>query len=174
MTFLDLHTNQNNEQSPIGELTSYITNDGSFSLINSYYKESYHSSSGARKEAEEKFYKNYIKTEDFKIKFNKKKEFENYKDILRSKVIIGFSSTMLREAFAFDKKILCVDFANITNIEFPSGGICLLKKDNYDLFEERLKKIESLSFEEYLNEIETVSSIYQRDANTLDYFNQQI
>ena len=122
----------------------------------------------------EKFYKNYIKTEDFKIKFNKKKEFENYKDILRSKVIIGFSSTMLREAFAFDKKILCVNFANITNIEFPSGGICLLKKDNYDLFEERLKKIESLSFEEYLNEIETVSSIYQRDANTLDYFNQQI
>ena len=49
------------------------------------------------KEAEEKFYKNYIKTEDFKIKFNKKKEFENYKYILRSKVIVGFSSTMLRK-----------------------------------------------------------------------------
>ncbi len=126
------------------------------------------------KEAEEKFYKNYIKTEDFKIKFNKKKEFENYKYILRSKVIVGFSSTMLREAFAFDKKILCVDFANIANTEFPSRGICLLKKNNYELFEERLKKIESLNFEKYLNEIESVNSIYQSDVNTLDYLNQHI
>lgn len=126
------------------------------------------------KEAEEKFYKNYIKTEDFKIKFNKKKEFENYKYILRSKIIIGFTTTMLREAFAFDKKVLCVDFANIANNEFPSGGICLLKKDNYVLFEERLKKIESLNFEKYLNEIKDVSSIYQRDVNTLDYLDQHI
>ena len=93
---------------------------------------------------------------------------------MRSKVIVGFSSTMLREAFAFDKKILCVDFANIANTEFPSRGICLLKKNNYELFEERLKKIESLNFEKYLNEIESVNSIYQSDVNTLDYLNQHI
>ena len=39
-----------------------------------------------------------------------------------------------------------------------------------------LKKYEELFFKEFTqtNEIETVSSIYQRDANTLDYFNQQI
>ena len=79
---------------------------------------------------------------------------------------------MLREAFAFDKKFY-VDFANIVT-EFPSRGICLLKKNNYELFEERLKKIESLNFEKYLNEIESVNSIYQSDVNTLDYLNQHI
>ena len=39
----------------LGELTSHITNDGSLSLSNSYYKESFHSYTGAIKEAKDKF-----------------------------------------------------------------------------------------------------------------------
>lgn len=38
-----------------GDLIPYITNDGSLSLKSTFYKESFHSSSGAKKEALEKF-----------------------------------------------------------------------------------------------------------------------
>ena len=46
---------ENNYGLPLGDLTPCITNDGSLSLNNSYYGESFHSSLGAKKEALEKF-----------------------------------------------------------------------------------------------------------------------
>ena len=46
---------ENNYGLPLGDLTPCITNDGSLSLNNTYYNEWFHSSSGARKEAQEKF-----------------------------------------------------------------------------------------------------------------------
>ena len=48
-------TNPKNNNHPPGDLITNITSDGSFSLINNYFKESFHSNDGARKEAEEKF-----------------------------------------------------------------------------------------------------------------------
>ena len=39
----------------LGDLSSHVTNDGSLSLRNNYYQESFHSCTGARKESLEKF-----------------------------------------------------------------------------------------------------------------------
>ena len=76
---------------------------------------------------------------------------------------------MLREAFAFDKKVLCLDYANIQNIEFPSDGICLLKEKKYDLFEKRIELIEKLSYEDYLNQVYDLRSIYRLNINTVKF-----
>lgn len=126
------------------------------------------------KKAEELFYQNYIKDHNFKISFNNRKDFGNYKNLYESKIIVGYSSTMLREAFAFDKKVLCLDFANIQNIEFPSEGICLLKKKNYDLFEKRIELIEKLSYKDYLNQVHDLKSIYRLDLNTVNFLKHKL
>ena len=55
MTFINLESSKTNTPHPLGDLTTHITNDGSLSLRNSYYKESFHSLSGAKKESKEKF-----------------------------------------------------------------------------------------------------------------------
>lgn len=121
------------------------------------------------KKAEEIFYKNYIKDHNFEISFNTRKNFGNYANLYESKIIVGYSSTMLREAFAFDKKVLCLDYANIQNIEFPSDGICLLKEKKYDLFEKRIELIEKLSYEDYLNQVYDLRSIYRLNINTVKF-----
>ena len=100
--------------------------------------------------------------------------FGNYKNLYQSKIIIGYSSTMLREAFAFNKKVLCLDFANIPNIEFASDGICLLKSKSYDLFEKRIELINKLSYEDYLSQINDINSIYNVDFNLVRYLQQNL
>ena len=55
MILKDLGKNLINTLDHLGDLTPHITKDGSFSLKNSYYGESFHSSTGARQEAEHKF-----------------------------------------------------------------------------------------------------------------------
>ena len=126
------------------------------------------------KEAEELFYKHYIRDQNFSINFNNKKDFGNYKNLYQSKIIVGYCSTMLREAFAFNKKVLCLDFAKIPNIGFPSDGICLLKEKNYDSFEKRIAQIDKLSYEDYLNRINDINSIYKTDFNLIKFLQQKL
>ena len=46
---------QNFKNNSLGSLKSYLTNDGSLTLHSSYFKESFHSREGAKKESEEKY-----------------------------------------------------------------------------------------------------------------------
>tara|TARA_Y100001968_G_C19435910_1_gene759673 strand:+ start:2119 stop:3075 length:957 start_codon:yes stop_codon:yes gene_type:complete len=55
MTLIDLDSKADNSTNELGRLTSHLTEDGSLSLRNDKYKESFHSSFGAFKEAKEKF-----------------------------------------------------------------------------------------------------------------------
>tara|TARA_Y100001968_G_scaffold87793_1_gene78827 strand:+ start:2507 stop:3457 length:951 start_codon:yes stop_codon:yes gene_type:complete len=55
MTLNDYNLNTNKNSHILGDLVPYLTDDGSLSLESTYYKESFHSSNGARKEAIEKF-----------------------------------------------------------------------------------------------------------------------
>ena len=58
------------------------------------------------KKYETEFYRNFISDIKFKIFFHDKKKFGAYKIILQSKVVIGCTSSLLRESFAFKKKVL--------------------------------------------------------------------
>ena len=113
------------------------------------------------------FYKHYLKNYDFKISLvppYKKEEtdfnYASYINIMESKLVIAVFSTMLREAISFEKKIL---FFNTTghpdvefpgsNIEFPQDSICILKEPSYEVFEERVLKILSITNEEYYKQL---------------------
>jgi len=79
---------------------------------------------------------------------------------MQSKIIIALNSTMLREAISFEKKILSFNTTGHPDITFPARdfgfpneSICILTKPSYELFEERVLKILSITKEEYFNQL---------------------
>ena len=109
---------------------------------------------------ENKFYYDVIKNSNLKIHFNDKEKFENYKTIIKSKVIIGCMSSLLREAFAFKKKVFCCKY--IPGTVFPSNGICTLKNKSYLKFETQLKTILKISYKDYLAQIDGKENLYNK------------
>ena len=127
-----------------------------------------------RKHGEIIFYKNLVKDYHFDISFHKKSEFGNFKNIIKSKLIIGMTSTMLREAFEFKRKILWCDFIGHEDTQSPSDGICVLKSKKFEDFENRVLEILKLDYEEYLSKINNVNLFYNTKVNALEYLKNEI
>ena len=115
-----------------------------------------------------------IKDYDFEISFHKKNDFENYKNLINSKLIIGMNSTILREAFEFKRKVLWCNLVDHLDTQSPSEGICEFKSKTYEAFEERVLKILNISFDEYLKEIKNVDNFYNMEINTLEYLRKEL
>ena len=67
---------------------------------------------------------------------------------------------MLREVISFGKKILSFNITRHPDVIFPAPGInfpqesiCVLTKPSYELFEERVLKILSMTNEEYFSQL---------------------
>ena len=99
------------------------------------------------------FYKEFLQGYDFKIFHSPKSLYSTYQNILQSKLVIGHISTALREAFCFEKKVLQCNFTEHPDVEFPANGLCVLNNVSYDLFEERVVQILSMSEKEYFNRL---------------------
>ena len=78
------------------------------------------------------FYKYFLK-KNFKIDYGPRNKFNSYKRIMQSELVIGHNSTLLREAIALKKKVLCCNFTGSNFINFPTSGICVLKENNYEM-----------------------------------------
>lgn len=123
-------------------------------------------------EVERAYYKYHLSGENFTIDFHDKKKFGSYKNILQSKVVIGCTSSLIREAFAFNKKVLWCQFINGT--KFPTNGICVLRSKNYSDFEKRLKQILSINYKEFLNKINNPEIIYEKKKNTFNFIKNEL
>ena len=107
---------------------------------------------------------------------------------MQSKLAIALWSTMLREAISFEKKILSFNTTGHPDIvfpgpdiPFPKESICILTKPSYELFEERVLKILSMTNEEYFSQLgkeksflmvpttETASILRKRLKQTQEY-----
>lgn len=116
-------------------------------------------SSKEDREAEIIFFKNYIKNNDFQITPFVPKNYNGYVNLVKSKLVIGAKSTILREAFLFEKKVLACNFTGHKDIIFPSNGICNLNEDtSYEDFKSRVLSILQMSNEEY-------NKLLSKDAN---------
>ena len=93
---------------------------------------------------------------------------------MQSNLIIGMSSTLLRDAFEFRKKILICDFIEHEDTKALTTGICTLKSTKYNDFETRVNKILSMDYEEYLAEIKDIKKIYNMSINALDFLKNEI
>ena len=108
------------------------------------------------------FYKHYLKNYNFEI-FQSPEEtrkYSSYINIMQSKLVIAMWSTILREAISFEKKFLSFNTTGHPDvifpgpdIAFPQESICILTKPSYELFEERVLKILSMTNEEYFSQL---------------------
>lgn len=120
------------------------------------------------------YYKKIVKDFNFKITFNKKNKFENYLSMINSKLTIGINSTMLREAFIFNRKILwCGNITKYEPLKFMTEGICVLEGLTYKSFENKVNELLEINYDEYLDKIQNHSSIITIN-NTFELLNKAI
>lgn len=106
---------------------------------------------------ENELYKKYLTKAEYNYvskKFNfKKNKYISYNIMLKSKVVIGSMSTMLRENLALGGKILACNLTPGDFYDFPIKGICSIKNFTYEQFEKRLLNILSISNKKYYSKL---------------------
>ena len=74
--------------------------------------------------------------------------------MLNSKVVVGTSTTLLRDKLGTGGKILSCNLPKADIYNFPINGICTLNNCSYEEFEKRLLEIFSMSHENFLSKID--------------------
>ena len=131
------------------------------------------------KEAEYLFYKYKSNINDFNLSFFDKSKYENINAVLKSNIVIGQTSTLLRESFGLKKKILVCDWAikknkNDFNTDAFPMGIIKLRSQRYQNFEKRLLKILKINHKNYLSKISNPNLIYNLDFKTLNFLRNEM
>ena len=109
------------------------------------------------------------------MEWRSKSKHTSYKSIDKSSIVLGAPTTLLREAYYFNKKVLCCDTAQaINNKGYPFKGENYLKDFNYIDFENRLNNLFKSSFKEYLSKIGKPKDYFMSDINTVALINNLI
>ena len=120
-------------------------------------------------EAEKYFIEKLFEGCQYKISWRDIVNFNSYKSISSSELVIGAPSTLLREASVYPKtKIVCFDTA-ITFGKFPFRGINVIKDNSYEKFEEKLNLLFELDYKEYIKKLEIKPEYLMQKTNTIDY-----
>ncbi len=96
-----------------------------------------------RKE-EEIFYKIYLKNYNFKLARLRNK-YSTYIYVMKSRVVIGLNSSIVREALGLNKKIFHCNFTGFSGFNYPTKFKFSLNKNSYAIFEKELLKILAMS-----------------------------
>ena len=111
---------------------------------------------------------NKLEIDFFKKNFNKEEfdfinqnlleknrdSFSSFRAVLSSKVVVGTSSTLLRDKLGTRGKILSCNLTKADIYNFPITGICTLNNCSYEEFEKRLLEIFSMSGDSFLSKID--------------------
>ena len=103
--------------------------------------------------SEKKFYEKFIKSKYLYVPQDNNK-LSSYQYSMQSEVTIGTTSTILRELLSANKKILACNPFGQKKAKFPIRGICYLENFDSAKFEQRLKKILSISNSEYFGQLD--------------------
>jgi surface carbohydrate biosynthesis protein len=102
---------------------------------------------------EKKFYMNNLSKDEFnflsKNLIFRGDMFKIYKEMEKSKIVVGTMSTTLRENLSLYRKTLICNFTGSKAFNPPIQGLCFLKKGHYTEFEKRLNLILSISNKKY-------------------------
>ena len=108
---------------------------------------------------EKNFYKKELNDEEYDFlisnaSFNTEKNyFNSYFLSFQSELTIAKTSTLLREVFVCNNKILACNLTGSNLFDYPVDGICALNNSSLEKFENRVSEILSLSNESYFSEI---------------------
>lgn len=105
------------------------------------------------------FYKKELNDSEYNFlisnaSFNtEKKKFNSYYSAFQSELTIAKTSTLLREVFVCNNKILACNLTGSNLFDYPVDGVCTLKNASIEKFENRINKILNSSNELYFSEI---------------------
>ncbi len=114
---------------------------------------------------EEEIYKNFFFDTPFTINWRTNK-FTSYEAISRSKIVVGLSSTILREAFQYETKVLCCEFRKRPNHWDPFSNLNHLKNITYKNFEKRLVSLFNMNINDYYNQLDNHKDYYMANIDT--------
>ena len=115
-----------------------------------------------------KVYKRIFKGLKIVVEWRSSSKHSAYESIDKSSIVLGAPTTLLREAYYFNKKVLCCDSAKAANIKgYPFKGENYLKDFNYIDFEKRLNNLIKSSFKEYLFKLGKPKNFFMGDINTV-------
>ena len=133
---------------------------------------------------EENYYKKFLKNKKIPIKKNIKGKYSSYLAILKSKVIIGHKSTMLRESLGLNKKVLSINAYPLFN-EISSSHIFSYKKINnsvvwqptensYKKFKDAVLRLYKMKDKTYSKILKNKEFLMKSNLNTVDIIKKKI
>ena len=133
-------------------------------------------------ENEFNFYKKYLTDNEFNYLVSnllekKIESYSSYMAMFQSKVVVGNTSTMLRENLAIGGKILSCNLTPTNIWNFPIEGICSIKNCNFQEFEKRLLKIYSMSKKNYFSKLSKGKCYvieYDKKISTIEILKRKI
>ncbi len=122
------------------------------------------------------YYKSILKDKSFKIKFFDKSKYENIRYLLQSDLVVGTHSTLLRESFGLNKKILVCDWMKESrdDIYFPGEGIFKLSSEDYQDFEKKISDLLNLDYSNYITKVKNLNYIYNSKSDSLDKIRKEL
>ena len=101
----------------------------------------------------------------------------SYMAMFQSKVVVGTTSTLLRENLAIGGKILSCNLLPTNIYNFPVQGICSIKNCTFEEFEKRLLQIYLMSEKDYFSKLskdKCYSSEYDEKVSTIEILKRKI
>lgn len=122
------------------------------------------------------YYKSNLKDKCFKINFFDKSKYENIQHLLQSDLVVGTHSTLLRESFGLNKKVLVCDWMKETDEEiyFPGEGIFRLHSEDYHDFEKKILDLLNLNYSNYISKVKNLNYIYNSNSDSLDKIREEL
>jgi surface carbohydrate biosynthesis protein len=107
---------------------------------------------------EKNFYRKHLSNIEYRfllknLIFRKKKR-KIYSYLMKSKLVIGTMSTVLKENLSLSGKTLACNFTKTNIFDFPIKGICFLKNSEFNYFEKRAKYILKITKKKYFQNID--------------------
>ena len=122
---------------------------------------------------EYEYYKYFLKNNHFEL-IPKDNFLSTLEKAYQSNVIIGHSSTALREIFSLEKKVLQWNFSKNIYLVKPFSGSSYLEGSNYENFEKRILNLLELTYGEYQNKIDKKTSIANNASETISMIEKDL
>tara|TARA_X000000950_G_scaffold289544_1_gene415312 strand:- start:16844 stop:18034 length:1191 start_codon:yes stop_codon:yes gene_type:complete len=98
--------------------------------------------------------------------------FSSYDAIAKSKVLLGCTSSLLREKLALGGKILSCNFSGLDMFDFPIKKLCFLKNPSYKDFSESLENLIKMSDKFFFKNIDEDANLLIKNVQITDANNE--
>lgn len=115
---------------------------------------------------EKLFYDKIFGENNYRIDQSDRKKFPSYKNICKSKMVVGVHSTLMREALGLKKKILVYNFMQNTSYFFQFNDFFVVNEESNEKFKKKFDEINNLSDEEYFSRIKNLNFYMENAYNT--------